>query len=419
MNILQIARNACSVDRVMNADGVSRVVARLCRYLTKEYNDTCYLGYYTDENPKETVFLPEFSNTIHFNNPIDKTALADYITSNCIEIIQINLPVSKQYASHIKTICDTAHYHNVKVVFCLHVMPGFEGKEYGSFKEVLFSFLTRKKTFSKIRNWLITAFSPISNVLLEYAFRSKYQSLYHCDKIVLFSDSYIDTFLKIVKNNDHSKLYTIPNPLPFNDCLSEEEVKNKSKEVILVGRLAEDQKRISYALKIWQLIETNPMLVDWKLSVVGNGKDEAFCFWLAKKYNLKRISFEGRQDPKPYYKRASIIMLTSGYEGWPMVLMEAMPMGCCSISFDSFGAIYDIIEDGYNGKIVPNNDIHSYYKVLSEIMLDNSKRTEMSIHAIESSHRFTMEIIGKRWRELYSELSEEKRFNVAGPQNSR
>ena len=99
------------------------------------------------------------------------------------------------------------------------------------------------------------------------------------------------------------------------------------------------------------------------------------------------------------------MMMTSGYEGWPMVMMEAMPMGCCCISFDSFSAINDIIEDGYNGRVVPNNNIKKYAKYLSELMLDDNQRIMMSINAIESSKRFTLEKIGKQWHKLYEELT--------------
>jgi len=78
--------------------------------------------------------------------------------------------------------------------------------------------------------------------------------------------------------------------------------------------LVEAQKRVSAVLKVWKLIENNPLLTDWKLTIVGEGKDELFFHWLTNKYKLKRVSFEGRQDPKHYYERASIIMVTSACE---------------------------------------------------------------------------------------------------------
>ena len=404
MNILQITPNIISQERADNADGVRRVITQLSKYLKEKYNDSIFLGYYIEDDLEKSTTISEFNSSIHLKRQLDEDELLRFIIENKINIIHINLPVSKHYASHVQTICRIAHNIKVKVVFCLHVIPDFESDEYGSFKEVLFNIKRRKPLWSKTKNWLIASTNPISTFVLNQMMRLKYSKYASCDKIVLFSDSYIDKYKHIIRNNDRCKIAIIPNPLSFPVFLSEKDLIEKTKEVILVGRLDEGQKRISYALKIWRLIEANPLLNDWKLSIVGNGRDEDYCLWLAEKYYLKRVSFVGRQDPKPYYKRASILMLTSGYEGWPMVLMEAMPMGCCCISFDSFSAINDIIKDSYNGLIIPNHDLKTYYERMSTLMLNENKRIEMGKHAIESSHQFSMDKIGAKWKKLYQEL---------------
>ncbi len=87
-----------------------------------------------------------------------------------------------------------------------------------------------------------------------------------------------------------------------------------------------------------------------------------------------------------------------------MVLVEAMPMGCCCLDFDSYNAIHDIIKDEENGKIIPDNNIKAYYQTLSELMLNDEKRTSMGGMAIESSKKFSMEIIGEKWRSLLSKM---------------
>lgn len=407
MNILQITLNACSEARVNFADGVARVVTQLSSYLTNVAHDTCFLGYFADDYPKQTVVLPVFTDSIHLSYPIHKSELMDFIVTNKIEVIQINLPISNTTASIVQTISEVAHYSNVKVVFCLHVMPDFAGKMYGSFGKNIFNFISQKFSTEDVTNWIVSSTSSINNWIFKHILKRKYKIFYDCDdKVVVFSGSYAESYRKIIKHQNGDKLSVIPNPLSFSAFFPKEEIQNKTKEVILIGRLVEYQKRISYALKIWQIIEKNPLLQDWRLTIVGDGKDEAFLLWLANKYHLKSVFFEGRQDPIPYYNRASIMMMTSGYEGWPMVMMEAMPMGCCCISFDSFGAINDIIEDGYNGCIVPNNNIKKYAKCLSELMLDDKKRITMGVNAIESSKRFTLEKIGEQWHKLFEEMTE-------------
>lgn len=177
--------------------------------------------------------------------------------------------------------------------------------------------------------------------------------------------------------------------------------------MIFVGRLIESQKRVSYVLKIWKQIEKNPLLDEWVLSVVGYGKDEHFYHWLAKKYKLQRIRFEGQQNPKLYYRRATIMMSTSSYEGWPMVMMEAMPMGCCIMAFDSYDAVNDIISNGYNGFVIPDNNIEQYVKCLTDLMLNSEKHIELGSHAIETCQRFTMEKVASKWQELILKMSDE------------
>ena len=233
----------------------------------------------------------------------------------------------------------------------------------------------------------------------------RYEIAYqNCDKLVVFTDTFIDRFQNIIKKQNKQKFEVIPNPLSFSEFLPKEKFQFKNKEVIFVGRLVEAQKKVSAILKIWQLIEKNPLLTDWTLKIIGEGKDEAFLRWLTKRYQLKRVSFEGKQDPKPYYEKASLMISTSAYEGWPMVLMEAMPMGCCCLAFNSYDAIHDIIKDGENGKIIPNNHIKDYYKTIAELMLDDEKRITMGKSAIESSKKFSMEIVGEKWRSLLSEM---------------
>jgi len=184
---------------------------------------------------------------------------------------------------------------------------------------------------------------------------------------------------------------------------------NKNKNVIWVGRVEEGQKRVSLALKIWKLVEQNPLLDEWTFSIVGNnGPDEEYYHWLVKKYHLKRVSFEGHQDPKPYYKQAAIMISTSAYEGWPMVFMEAMPMGCCCLAFDSYDAVHEMVKDGYDGCIIPDNDIQMYYERMAQLMLDNDARVQMGMNAIDSSARFTMDKIGAKWRALYEEVVQKK-----------
>jgi glycosyltransferase involved in cell wall biosynthesis len=402
MNILQIIDTCCPPDNYNRADGTTRVVTQLCHYYVNTCQDTCYIGYFHDN--EINVVAPEFSDSIKLTLPIDTEELSLFIEGHAIDIIQYNVP-GKQYMQLIPTISKVAHAQHIPMVYCFHFMPGREWCDYGTFDEVMFAITHQESVKIKFKHWLITKYRPLCEKIAKFKIRKKYNFAYrNCDKIVLFVESYIDKYLDIIGGGNRNKFIAIPNPLTYTDFLAKDKVRAKDKEVVIVGRLSEGQKRISIALQIWQLIEKNPLLNEWTLKIVGYGEDDAFYHSLANKYHLKHVSFEGHQDPRPYYKRAAIMISTAGYEGWPMVFMEAMPMGCCCLSFDSYDAIHSIIENGYNGRIIPDYDIKEYVNNLTELMLDNELRIKMGINAIDSSSRFTMEKIGAEWRALLEEL---------------
>lgn len=405
MNIMYINNVVIPDARANQASGIGRVTGQISEYLASQFHDTIYAGYFFDSPEKGAPHLSDHIQLALPNSQSnDDQPFEQFLDDHSIDIIQVNVS-DDQLVHYIPTICNIAHRHNVKVFYCIHFMPGYEGVSFGSPNEVWYCFTHKKPFLNKLKKWLISFNRPLSTKVIWHLLKAKYKNVYDsCDKIVVFSDPYVDQYLHIVKGNRRDQFAVIPNPLTFNEFLPVDNMVSKKKEVLMVGRMQESQKRVSLALKIWKKIEQNPLLGDWTLTLVGNGQDEEYLHWQAEKYQLKRVRFEGRQDPKPYYERSAIFISTAGYEGWPMVLMEAMPMGCCCLSFDSYDAIHDIIKDGYNGRIIPNNDIKGYAKRLAELMLDHDKRTEIGIHAIESSHQFAMDKIGTQWHKLFEDL---------------
>lgn len=69
--------------------------------------------------------------------------------------------------------------------------------------------------------------------------------------------------------------------------------------------------------------------------------------------NLYNISFEGFRHPEEYYKRASLLVLTSEYEVFPLVLAESMSFDVVPVVYNRYSAVYDIIDDGKNSLVLP------------------------------------------------------------------
>ena len=194
-------------------------------------------------------------------------------------------------------------------------------------------------------------------------------------------------------------MYFIPNPASFiNQGLFE----SKSKEVLYVGRLDFSQKKIDYLLDIWEIVSS--VKKDWSLRIVGGGDNNRAKAY-ADKRNLNNIIWCDFCDPTIYYKHASIFCLTSSYEGFPMVLIEALTYGVVPIAFASFEALQDIIKDGINGFVITPFDKKKYADRLIWLMDNKEELMKMSHAGFSSSLYYSLESVGSKWLKLFKNIS--------------
>ena len=226
------------------------------------------------------------------------------------------------------------------------------------------------------------------------------------DKILLLSDKFKQNWLSICPETKHEKIIAIGNPLVFENSITVSDIYLKEKLAIVVCSV-NSQKRAHLLIKIWKRIEKDTRFIDWKFEFIGGGEGFSQIIRLAEKNNLKRIKFTGYQNTYPYYKRAAIMMMTSRYEGWPMVLMEGQQMGVVPVSYNSFESITDIINDGENGVIIPNNDLDCFVTKMKELMLNDTQRNLMAANAIVSSTRFKLDNVIDRYMNLFTTLISE------------
>lgn len=192
---------------------------------------------------------------------------------------------------------------------------------------------------------------------------------------------------------------TIPN---FTTLHPKMQADYSMKSVITVGRL-ENQKGLERLIDIWNIVnKTKP---DWSLDIYGDGslrKD------LQKKIDTLDLSdsiiLHGNSDNiLEAYHKSSIFALTSFYEGFPLVLVEATLCGLPCISFNITGTD-KIITDNENGYLVPDNDLTSYANKLLKLMDDEDLRKRMGICAEKRSHSFDQDSIMKLWIQLFLHL---------------
>lgn len=228
-------------------------------------------------------------------------------------------------------------------------------------------------------------------------------------KLIHNGGSYIVTLSS--RFNDQIKKYfpLITNISAITNPLIYEKVKNRQKEkiVLYVGRLQNNSKRIDRLISIWKnLAKKNP---DWKLFIIGDGADYQMLKKIAN--NHPTIEFKGSCDPTPFYEKASIVCLTSNYEGYGLVLTEGMQHGCVPIAFGSYPTLYDIIEPGINGEIIKAFSLNEYKTSLNKLMNNEDYRKKLSANAKTSVKKFNRKLIVDQWENLFYKLIKEKNNN--------
>ena len=188
----------------------------------------------------------------------------------------------------------------------------------------------------------------------------------------------------------------IHNPLSF---VPGKQSNCNNKQVIAVGRYM-PQKGFDRLIPAWKIVsEKHP---DWKLRIYGDGMREE----LQKQINNLGVSStcileHSVQNIIDKYCESSIFVLSSRFEGFGMVITEAMICGVPPVSFTCPCGPRDIIEDGIDGLLVENGDIHGLADKISYLIDNEKTRKQMGQKAHDNVKRFKIENIALQWKKIF------------------
>ena len=287
---------------------------------------------------------------------------------------------------------------NCKCIYMSHSKPFWE---YISMKEAVIA--KTKKNFLKRLHWYLIRSHKFTFGVKKARVCKIYKECYDkADMFGVLCENYGREIAKAIGvEYETSKFKVLTNHIDIKDTY----VKEKQKEVYFIGRLNYTAKRVDRLLKVWHLIEDKHP--DWCLNILGDGEEEHNLKALAKRLGLKRVNFLGfSNNPQPHYDRASIVCLTSTFEGWPMVQLEAQTNGCATIAFDCSAGVREILSPSWeNGVLIKPFDIKAYAAALSKLMSDKDLRDRIVANGREALARFSPENTLKQWQEMMMELS--------------
>lgn len=186
-----------------------------------------------------------------------------------------------------------------------------------------------------------------------------------------------------------------------------------SKIAVAAGRLF-PQKGFDLLIPAWaKLVETHP---DWQLRIYGSGEKKSELRNLIDEHHLyNHVLLMGHTDRlDDELAKASFYVLSSRFEGLPMVMIEAMSHALPVVSFDCPTGPADVLTHGVDGLLVAPEDPDALADAMARLMADEKLRADMGVAAVLTAASYGPDAVHPRWEALFTDLHEQRHGRAAG-----
>lgn len=200
--------------------------------------------------------------------------------------------------------------------------------------------------------------------------------------------------------------FVIPNTINF---INNTNSSLHTKKAITIARHSYE-KGLDRLLKIWQLvIQKHP---DWQLDIYGSENKALELKKIVRQLNISEnvTFFEPIHNIQEKYQKASMCLMTSRSEGFPMVILEAMSCNLPVIAFDCPIGPRVLIENNYNGFLIPDGDLDGFANKIIELIENKNIALKMGENAKLSIQKYNIEFVMKQWEEFFRVIKNKKRL---------
>ena len=234
----------------------------------------------------------------------------------------------------------------------------------------------------------------IKSLFSKFWMRNLVGKLQQLDKLVVLTDKDKASWVEL------SNVVAIPDPLSFQPS-SRSELGNK--RVIAVGRYSYE-KGYDMLLSAWKKVAQE--CPGWRLDIFGDG-DKSSLEQLIESLNIDRdtCALHGRTaDIEKEYVDSSLFVCCSRFEGFGMVIVEAMACGLPVVSFDCPWGPGSIISDGDDGVLVENANVDALADKIIQVLNSEGYMQKLARNAIDKSNKYKLESIALKWKSLFESL---------------
>lgn len=372
------------IESLVPRGGTERIISEKANYLAEQYKYKVFIITCTQRKDQSNAYqlsssvkqiklgIPYYSQ-YRYKYPkrlFVKLSLNKTLRKSITEAVQKINPDILIGIGHYKAdlIC-SINCHAKKIIEC-HEARQFTLFETGEKKTLISrinTFLTRNKYFQTIEKKADVI------ITLTEGDRKEWKRAHHTEVIPNFSTMSVSE---------------------FSNC--------KQKRIIAVGRL-EWEKGYERLIDIWEQISSKQS--DWVLDIFGEGAQYDNLQSIIKRRGIKRIQIHNAtKNISKEYANSSICVLTSYFEGFALVLLEALRHGVPCVAFDCPYGPASIIEDSLCGFLIEDGNTTLFIEKLNLLIKSESLRKEFSRKAIERSMAFETNLIMGKWKDLFESL---------------
>ena len=248
---------------------------------------------------------------------------------------------------------------------------------------------------SNYRNFEANDSNGLKRLFAKFWMRSLVKKLKRLDQLVVLTDKSKASWPEL------SNVSVIPDPIPMPIPLAISDL--HAKRVVTIGRYAY-QKGYDLLLQAWAEVEKQ--YPDWTLDIYGQGDQTIYRELMGDLgIDANRCHLNGPvEDVVKTYQDSAIFVLSSRFEGFGLVLVEAMACGLPVVSFDCPAGPDEIITDGVDGLLVPSGDVQALAEKLMALIADEDLRQRLGKQARQTAQRYNMAAISNQWKTLFEKL---------------